>query len=135
MSEYLGKETLDTNTYGKSSGRSGNYSTNYQQAGRELLTADEVRLLDNDYSLLFIRGERPIFDKKYDILKHPNVKYTRDGKAKPYQHGKIKHVIEDWQNILLAGEDYELYSDEDIEEYFEELMKKEKEQIQDKENA
>ena len=74
MSEYLGKETLDTNTYGKSSGKSGNYSTNYQQAGRELLTPDEVRLLDNDYSLLFIRGERPIFDKKYDILKHPNVK-------------------------------------------------------------
>ena len=128
MSEYLGKETLDTNTYGKSSGKSGNYSTNYQQAGRELLTPDEVRLLDNDYSLLFIRGERPIFDKKYDILKHPNVKYTRDGKAKPYEHGKTKYAIEDWQNILLTNEDYELYSDEDIEEYFEELMKKEKEQ-------
>lgn len=128
LSEYLGKETLDTNTYGKSSGKSGNYSTNYQQAGRELLTPDEVRLLDNDYSLLFIRGERPIFDKKYDILKHPNVKYTRDGHAKPYEHGKVKYAIEDWQNILLTDEDYELYSDEDIEEYFEELMKKEKEQ-------
>lgn len=87
-----------------------------------------MRLLDNDYSLLFIRGERPIFDKKYDILKHPNVKYTRDGKAKPYEHGKTKYAIEDWQNILLTDEDYELYSDEDIEEYFEELMKKEKEQ-------
>lgn len=128
MSEYLGKETLDTNTYGKSSGKSGNYSTNYQQAGRELLTPDEVRLLDNDYSLLFIRGERPIFDRKFDILKHPNVKYTKDGKAKPYEHGKVKHAIEDWQNILLTDEDYELYSDEDIEEYFEELIKKEKEQ-------
>lgn len=125
MSEYLGKETLDTNTYGKSSGKSGNYSTNYQQAGRELLTPDEVRLLDNDYSLLFIRGERPVFDKKYDILKHPNVKYTKDGKAKPYEHGKIRHMIEDWQNILLADEDYELYSDEDMEEYFRELAKKE----------
>ena len=79
ISEYLGKETLDTNTYGKSSGKSGSYSTNYQQVGRELLTADEVRLLDNDYALLFIRGERPIFDKKYDILKHPNIKYTKDG--------------------------------------------------------
>ena len=79
MSEYLGKETLDTNTYGKSSGRSGNYSTNYQQAGRELLTPDEVRLLDNDYGLLFIRGERPVFDKKYDILKHPRINETTDG--------------------------------------------------------
>lgn len=94
ISEYLGKETLDTNTYGKSSGKSGSYSTNYQQVGRELLTADEVRLLDNDYALLFIRGERPIFDKKYDILKHPNVEYTKDGSAEAYQHGLIRHNIE-----------------------------------------
>ena len=101
MSEYLGKETLDTNTYGKSSGRSGNYSTNYQQAGRELLTPDEVRLLDNNYGLLFIRGERPVFDKKYDILKHPRINETTDGNAKPYLHGKIKYSIDDWQNILL----------------------------------
>ena len=97
MSEYLGKETLDTNTYGKSSGRSGNYSTNYQQAGRELLTPDEVRLLDNDYGLLFIRGERPVFDKKYDILKHPRINETTDGNAKPYLHGKIKYSIDDWK--------------------------------------
>ncbi len=124
MSEYLGKETIDTNTYGKSSGRNGNYSTNDQQAGRELLTADEVRLLDNDYALLFIRGERPIFDKKYDILKHPNVKYTKDGSAIPYQHGSIQHNIEDWQNIILSDEEYELYSEEDIEEYFAELENK-----------
>ena len=98
ISEYLGKETLDTNTYGKSSGKSGSYSTNYQQVGRELLTADEVRLLDNDYALLFIRGERPIFDKKYDILKHPNVEYTKDGSAEAYQHGLIRHNIENWQD-------------------------------------
>ncbi len=101
MSEYLGKETLDTNTYGKSSGRSGNYSTNYQQAGRELLTPDEVRLLDNDYGLLFIRGERPVFDKKYDILKHPRINETTDGNAKPYLHGKIKYSIDDWQKYFI----------------------------------
>lgn len=124
MSEYLGKETIDTNTYGKSSGRNGNYSTNDQQAGRELLTADEVRLLDNDYALLFIRGERPIFDKKYDILKHPNIKYTKDGSAKPYQHGVIKHNIENWQDIILSDNEYELYSEEDMEEYFAELENK-----------
>lgn len=128
MSEYLGKETLDTNTFGKSSGRSGNYSTNYQQTGRELLTADEIRLLDNDYGLLFIRGERPVFDKKYNILKHPNIEYTADGKAPLYEHGKISHAIEDWQNILLSDDEYELYSEEDLDEYFSELMKNEKEQ-------
>ena len=124
MSEYLGKETLDTNTYGKSSGRSGNYSTNYQQAGRELLTPDEVRLLDNDYGLLFIRGERPVFDKKYHILKHPRINETTDGNAKPYLHGKIKYSIDDWQNILLSDREYELLSDEDMDNYFKQLNSK-----------
>lgn len=124
MSEYLGKETLDTNTYGKSSGRSGNYSTNYQQAGRELLTPDEVRLLDNDYGLLFIRGERPVFDKKYDILKHPRINETTDGNAKPYLHGKIKYSIDYWQNILLSDREYELLSDEDMDNYFKQLNSK-----------
>lgn len=124
MSEYLGKETLDTNTYGKSSGRNGNYSTNYQQAGRELLTADEVRLLDNDYALLFIRGELPILDKKYNILKHPNVTYTKDGNGQAYEHGKIHGLIDNWQDIIISDNDYELLSDEDMEEYFNQLEKK-----------
>lgn len=124
MSEYLGKETLDTNTYGKSSGRNGNYSTNYQQAGRELLTADEVRLLDNDYALLFIRGELPILDKKYNILKHPNVAYTKDGNGQSYEHGKIHGLIDNWQDIIISDNDYELLSDEDMEEYFNQLEKK-----------
>lgn len=126
ISEYLGKETLDTNTYGKSSGKSGSYSTNYQQAGRELLTADEVRLLDNDYALLFIRGERPIFDKKYDILKHPNIQYTKDGSAKAYQHGVIRHNYTNWQDIKLSDYEYELYSETDLQEYFKLLEEKEK---------
>lgn len=84
VSELLGKSTIDTNTYGKSSGRSGNYSTNYQISGRELLTPDEVRMLDNQYAILFIRGERPVLDFKYDILKHPNVAMTADGNAGVY---------------------------------------------------
>ena len=88
VSELLGKETIDTNSYGKSRGRNGNYSTNYQQSGRELLTADEVRLLDNRYALLFIRGERPVMDEKYDILRHPDLALTVDGGAKPYCHGE-----------------------------------------------
>lgn len=87
VSKLLGKETIDTNTYGRSQGRNGSYTTNYQLAGRELMTSDEVRMLDNKYALLFIRGERPIRDEKYDILKHPNVALSTDGKAKPYIHG------------------------------------------------
>jgi type IV secretion system protein VirD4 len=85
----LGKETIDLNSYGKSSGRNGNYSTNYQCAGRELLTPDEVRMMDNQNALLFIRGERPVMDQKIDIKQHPNISRTQDGGASPYQHGQI----------------------------------------------
>ena len=93
VSELLGKETIDTNTYGKSTGRSGNYSTNYQISGRELMTPDEVRMLDNRYALLFVRGERPVMDFKYDILKHPNVKLTTDGGQPPYIHGEPTQAV------------------------------------------
>lgn len=125
ISELLGKETLDTNTYGKSEGRSGNYSTNYQQTGRELLTADEVRLLDNNYGLLFIKGERPVKDKKYDLLKHPNIKQTLDGGQEPYIHGQTYHFIDDWQNILLTDNEYELLDAQETENYLKEIEENE----------
>lgn len=125
ISELLGKETLDTNTYGKSEGRSGNYSTNYQQTGRELLTADEVRLLNNNYGLLIIKGERPVKDKKYDLLKHPNIKQTLDGGCEPYIHGQTRHFIDDWQNILLTDNEYELLDQEEVEKYVKEIKENE----------
>ena len=129
VSELLGKETIDTNTYGKSSGRSGNYSTNYQISGRELLTPDEVRLLDNKYALLFIRGERPIMDFKYDILKHPNVKLSTDGGAKSYIHGGTENAIAsiifdedvdkyDFTEIEDIASDYEIITSDEVDEYF-----------------
>ena len=128
VSELLGKETIDTNTYGKSSGRSGNYSTNYQISGRELMTPDEVRMLDNRYALLFIRGERPVMDLKYDILKHPNVKLTVDGGQPPYIHGEPTQAVatlvfdseipENAVSIASVNTTYELLSDEDLEEMF-----------------
>lgn len=126
VSKLLGKETIDTNTYGKSSGRSGNYSTNYQISGRELLTPDEVRMLDNQYAILFIRGERPVLDFKYDILKHPNVALTADGKAGVYQHGAVRSDIATIEVTYLDPKnlpdtevpetDYVLLSDEDFDE-------------------
>lgn len=117
---YLGKETIDTNTYGKSTGRSGNYSTNYQISGRELLTQDEVRMLDNRYALLFIRGERPLQDEKYDILKHPDLKLTTDGGALPYAHGKAPYAF-DPTEIFLTGDpnDYEVLSEEEVNQLLE----------------
>jgi type IV secretion system protein VirD4 len=115
VSELLGKETIDTNTYGMSKGRNGSYSTNYQLSGRELLTPDEVRMLDNRYSLLFIRGERAVMDEKYDILKHPNLKLTVDGGSEPYRHGNTENAI-DWKTVTLnENSDYELLSEEELE--------------------
>ena len=124
VSELLGKETIDTNTYGKSSGRSGNYSTNYQISGRELLTPDEVRMLDNRYAILFIRGELPVMDLKYDILKHPAVDLTADGKGGVYQHGKVTSNVatievqyldpDTMPDTEVSETTYELLSDEDF---------------------
>lgn len=112
---YLGRATIDTNTYGKSTGRSGSYSTNYQLSGRELYTADEVRMLDNRYALLFIRGEHPIQDEKYDILHHPNINLTADGGMPPYMHGQAPLSFDPGE-VLLSGEygDYEALSEEEI---------------------
>lgn len=129
VSELLGKETIDTNTYGRSYGMKGNYSKNDQQAGRELMTADEVRMLDNRYALLFIRGERPVKDFKFDILKHPNIEFTEDGKGKPFVHGDTSGAAFTIKlsNLPMPDEDgevietgYELLSEEDLEKAFEE---------------
>lgn len=86
ISEMLGKETIGTRNQSISKGSHGSTSTSHQQTGRELLTPDEVRAMDNDYAIVFIRGERPIIDRKYDILKHPYIKLTEDGGAAPYIH-------------------------------------------------
>lgn len=126
VSKLLGKETIDTNTYGQSRGRNGSYSTNWQISGRELLDASEVRMLDNKYALLFVRGERPIQDFKYDILKHPNLKLTTDGGADPYRHGQdvisfasfdinekmLKEAIE----TPVGKEEYIFLCEEELEE-------------------
>ena len=110
----LGKETIDTRTRGITKGQHGSSNTNYQNAGRELLTLDEVRLLDNSNALIFIRGERPLIDKKFDILSHPNIAKTADGKAVPYKHSKSEKYLqndlsftikEDLSNIKLLEVD------------------------------
>ncbi len=128
VSELLGKETIDTNTYGQSRGRNGSYSTNYQVSGRELMTPDEVRMLDNQYALLFIRGERPIRDFKYDILKHPNVRYTTDGGAPAFKHGEdtrsfatvtfSSELIKQAAEMEVDDHTFVLFCEEELEEYF-----------------
>lgn len=114
VSELLGKETIDTNTYGQTKGKSGSYSTNFQQSGRELLQPDEVRMLDNQNALLFVRGERPILDAKYDLMKHPNIRYTEDGGAGPFNYAKAPLAHDDFTFDETRYDDYELLLDEDI---------------------
>ncbi len=105
ISELMGKETLDTNTYGRNRGRSGSFSVNDQQTGRELLTPDEVRMLDNRKAILFVRGERPMRDDKYDLMRHPNIRLTEDGGAPPYDYTQVRDAQDD---LALSPEDYEI---------------------------
>ena len=114
VSELMGKETLDVNTYGRSRGRNGSFSVNDQQTGRELLTPDEVRMLDNRRAILFVRGERPMLDEKYDLLCHPNIRLTEDGGAPPYDYTRAKDAEEDLRFLPEEYEEYELLDEEDL---------------------
>ena len=88
VSELLGKETIDTNTYGQNKGRNGHFTKNDQVQARDLMTPDEVRMLDNRYGILFIRGEYPVMDLKYDLMHHPKIAFTEEGGAQPFIHGR-----------------------------------------------
>ncbi len=119
ISKMLGKETIDTRTRGVTKGQHGSSNVNYQNTGRELLTLDEVRCLDNTNALIFIRGERPVMDKKFNILSHPNIKLTEDGGAKPYKHIRNNgYVINDVN--LEVSDDIEDIKDIEIIEFSEE---------------
>ena len=114
VSKLMGKGTIDTTTHGLNKGKNGSYSDNYQQTGRELLTPDEVRMLDNRYALLFIRGERPIVDEKFDLTKHPNIKYTPDGGGRPYNHDGLDAVPREVSFDASRAEDYTLLDGDEL---------------------
>ena len=111
VSELIGKETVDTTNHSRSRGRGGSYSTSEQQAARDLLTPDEVRLLPDGKAVLFVRGERPVIDDKYDLLRHPCIRYTEDGGAPPYDYAAAGKADDD-----LPGDaaDWELLDMEDF---------------------
>lgn len=132
MSELLGKETIDSRNYGRTFGSKGSYSANDQILGRELFTPDEVRMLDNQYALLFIRGERPVKDFKYNLKEHPNVNKTPIGNGKVYMHGNVTNAIgsisfdfegmstKDIIKLETKETDYEILSEEEVEKLFKE---------------
>lgn len=114
VSKLLGKETVHTRTRGRTKGRSGSSSVNFQQTGRDLMTPDEIRMLPTNDALLFIRGEKPVRDKKYDIKKHPNVRRTADGRAKPYIHNPPvpDYTLPDLPYEFHTLDDYTFLEDE-----------------------
>lgn len=114
VSKLLGKETVHTRTRGQTKGRSGSSSVNFQQTGRDLMTPDEIRMLPTNDALLFIRGEKPVRDKKYDIKKHPNVRRTADGRAKPYIHNPPvpDYTLPDLPYEFRTLDDYTFLEDE-----------------------
>lgn len=119
VSKLLGKETVHTRTRGQTKGRSGSSSVNYQQTGRDLMTPDEIRMLPTNDALLFIRGEKPVRDKKYNIKKHPNVRRTADGEAKAYIHNPPvpDYTLPDLPYEFRTLDDYTFLEDEhEIEE-------------------
>ena len=112
ISELLGKETIDTRTSSQSKGRNGSFSQNFQQTGRELMTPDEVRRLDNKDAVVLIRGEKPVIDEKYDILKHPNIHRTEDGGAPPYLHTPLRAFAADDLSFPIENiDDIEILED------------------------
>lgn len=130
--KLLGRETLATRTRGLTKGRNGSSTTNYQQTGRDLMTIDEVRKLDTNKAILFIRGEDPVIDRKYNLKRHPNIKMTLDGKAKPYIHkpqGAPDYALPDLPYAFKSLDDYDFI---DVEEPEHELSEKEKDFKPDK---
>ena len=136
VSKLLGKETIDLNTYGRTRGRNGSYSTNWQLSARDLMTPDEVRRLDNRYALLFIRGELPVMDEKYDLMKHPNVRYTTEGGAEPYLSDRARRpmppVEPDANTVVWTVDDPPpgadaanavIYTNEELEQFFDTYYK------------
>jgi len=116
--KLLGRETLATRTRGLTKGRNGSSTTNYQQTGRDLMTVDEVRKLDTNKAILFIRGEDPVIDRKYNLKRHPNIKLTSDGKAKPYIHkpqGAPDYALPDLSYAFKSLNDYEFIDMEENE--------------------
>ena len=134
VSELLGKETIDTNSYGQNKGRNGHFTKNDQVQARDLMTPDEVRMLDNRYGILFIRGEYPVMDLKYDLMKHPKIKFTEEGGAAPFIHGRdtsseatiqlvgdepaIRDKAINMADLVKEHHEYEVLSNEELEEQF-----------------
>lgn len=110
ISKLLGKATIDKKSTGESRGRQGSSSRNFDVLGREIMTPDEVRKMDNSKCLIFIRGLDPVLDRKYYTPKHPMFSQTADGDGEPYQYVKKAddHFI---------GKPFEILNEQGVEHF------------------
>jgi type IV secretory pathway TraG/TraD family ATPase VirD4 len=114
MAETLGKETIDTYNTGESRGREISHSLNYQKLGKELMSVDELAVMDGSKCILQVRGVRPFLSDKYDITRHPNYKYLSD--ADPRNAFDIEKFL-NHQLKLKEKEKYETYEISIDEDY------------------
>ena len=117
LSETLGKETIDSYNTGESRGREVSHSLNYQKLGKELMSMDELAVMDGGKCILQLRGVRPFLSQKYDLTQHPNYRYTSDANPK-YAFDIEKYLAHRLK--LREDETYAVYEvnvdDEEMEE-------------------
>jgi type IV secretion system protein VirD4 len=112
ISEMLGKETIDLMTATDTRGQSPSYSTNFQKAGRELMSKDEIASMDGGMCIFQLRGVRPFFSKKYDITKHLRYKHLADADEKNALGVKA------YVRYARRGLGHSICGKEDIVEYY-----------------
>lgn len=107
ISEILGKETIDSFNTSENRGTQVSHGLNYQKLGKELMTQDEIAVMDGGKCILQVRGVRPFFSDKYDITKHPNYKYLADADKK--NEFDIERYIKRKPPFIKPDEPFELY--------------------------
>ena len=105
ISKCLGKETIDVISDSQSKGHSGGSTKSHQVQERDLMTSDEVARLDKKHCILMIDSEDPVVDMKYELMKHPNVRFSTDGGGEPYIHGEDRKSV---ACVGIVGDDPEL---------------------------
>ena len=107
MSELLGKETIDSFNTSENRGREVSHGLNYQKLGKELMTQDEIAVMDGGKCILQVRGVRPFFSDKFDITKHPRYKYLSDYDKK--NAFDVEHYMKRCPAIVKPDEPFDLY--------------------------
>ncbi|SFL48180.1 type IV secretion system protein VirD4 [Lachnospiraceae bacterium KH1T2] len=108
LNEILGKETIDTYNTGETRGQSKSYNLNYQKLGHDLMSMDQLAVMDGSKCIVQVRGVRPFFSDKYDLTQHPNYKLTADYDKKNW------FDIEKYLNrklVLHPNDEYEVFND------------------------